>query len=243
MKAAVLGTIDYHTTMQQAAKNALQRQAGYIPQVCNSAIEIELPCVHETFTKHADGITQSLAYMENARDCNPRSLYLYLAWLLIGSDNPFRLNRYLENDAFHQRIAFQYFGIALGLVLPTGIYQRSLGFDLRHGRFIAERIAELAYELVHTHFRHYFGYNNLPGYLKLRTTDIRNDVVTYTAYFARQYPEDYMEEFSMSSGSAYRLHITYFLSKQLRRWMYLSDMELLPIFRQLMLDLYSTSAL
>lgn len=33
MKAAVLGTNDYHAVMQQAAKNALLRQGGYVPQV------------------------------------------------------------------------------------------------------------------------------------------------------------------------------------------------------------------
>ncbi len=31
MKAAVLGTNDYHAVMQQVAKNALQRQGGYVP--------------------------------------------------------------------------------------------------------------------------------------------------------------------------------------------------------------------
>lgn len=110
MKAAILGTDDYHATMQQIAQNALLRR--YILQT--SEVALELPAVDKRFAKHTDTFVQSILRDKSFINCNPRSPYLFLAWLLIGSDNQYRTHPLVDNIKIQLMVAILQLRIALG---------------------------------------------------------------------------------------------------------------------------------
>jgi hypothetical protein len=107
---AVLGTDDYHATMRALVRNALQQQAGYVPQVVSGDDGL-LP-VEAEYLERVDPIMQTLADDETLTGCNPRSPYLMFAWILVGSDNPYR--KYVEDTSIIERIAITHLRIALG---------------------------------------------------------------------------------------------------------------------------------
>lgn len=117
MKEAIIGTDDYHDTMKQVAQNGMQRMAGYKPQIAD--MSIELPPVGEKFAVCADHMVQHITLDHTLINCNPRCPYLFLAWLLIGSDNIFRNSQYIEDDLLHRQVAILHIRIVLGDVLLT----------------------------------------------------------------------------------------------------------------------------
>jgi hypothetical protein len=108
---AVLGTDDYHATMRVIARNALQQQAGYVAPTMDTVTDGIMP-VEAEYLERVDPIMQTLADDETLTGCNPRVPYLMFAWILVGSDNPYR--KYVEDTSIIERIAITHLRIALG---------------------------------------------------------------------------------------------------------------------------------
>jgi hypothetical protein len=109
MKAAILGTDDYHATMQTAARNALH------PQPKIAAIKpFLLPAVAENYAVCSDVIVRRIADIQRKTNCNPRVPYLFLAWFLLGSDNPYRIGPYISDDLKYKQVAILFLRVALG---------------------------------------------------------------------------------------------------------------------------------
>ena len=113
IKNAVIGTEAYHETMRQIATDGLQRMAGYKVQSLDSLC-CYIPPVDSDYLDRVDTIMQTLADDVSLTDCNPRSPFLMLAWLLIGSDNPYASCQYVYDAKLHTRIAIILIRIALG---------------------------------------------------------------------------------------------------------------------------------
>jgi hypothetical protein len=115
LKAAVLGTADYHTTMRQIVDDSLRRLVNYVPSHMNVDNSYNsLPPVHADYLPQVDLIMQKLAGDNELLDCNPRSPYLMLAWLLIGSDNEYRICQYIDDMCIAKQAAIIHIRIALG---------------------------------------------------------------------------------------------------------------------------------
>jgi hypothetical protein len=112
---AVLGTEDYHATMRVIARNALQQQAGYVAPTMDTVTDGIMP-VEAEYLERVDPIMQTLADDETLTGCNPRVPYLMFAWILVGSDNPYR--KYVEDTSIIGRIAIIHLRIALGDAPP-----------------------------------------------------------------------------------------------------------------------------
>jgi hypothetical protein len=70
--------------------------------------------VAENVAACADAIVQRIANDETLVDCNPRSPYLFLTWLLIGDDNFNRVNLNVEIDQLEVDVAILLLRLALG---------------------------------------------------------------------------------------------------------------------------------
>lgn len=99
--------------MRQIATTGLQRMAGYIAPVMTVTDSV-IASVHENYLERVDPIMQALADDESLVNCNPRAPYLMLAWLLVGSDNPYRSCKYVDNTTIHKQVAIIHIRIALG---------------------------------------------------------------------------------------------------------------------------------
>lgn len=113
MKAAIIGTTEYHKAMRQITANTLQRVAGFIAPTM-PVREIQIESVHESYLERVDAVMQALADDSDLVNCNPRSPYLMLAWLLVGSDNPYRSCQYVDDTRIHRQVAIIHIRIALG---------------------------------------------------------------------------------------------------------------------------------
>lgn len=119
LKAAVVGTEDYHSIMRQIAVNTIQHKAGYTPQTAARATPI--PSVEKNFAACADALVQAITRNQAHNHCNRRSPYLWLVWLLVGSDNPYRTAQYVDDDTLLRQITMILIRIALGDVLTSSI--------------------------------------------------------------------------------------------------------------------------
>src|SRR5688572_12972204 len=115
LKAAVLGTADYHTTMRQVADDGLRRRVNYVPQ--RMALENPVLPVHPGYLESVDPIMQVLIGDDQISHCNQSSPYLVLAWLLLGSDNEYRICQYVDDVRILKQVAITHIRIALGNML------------------------------------------------------------------------------------------------------------------------------
>jgi hypothetical protein len=117
MKAAILGTQsmpeqDERALLRSVGIAALQQMAGYVPaQIPPQTLRlfpVEAPyrdCALRLMVQLCD---------QPIEDCNPRVPYLFLAWLLVGSDNDYRATQYVMNDQIVRRIAAAFISMACG---------------------------------------------------------------------------------------------------------------------------------
>ena len=112
-QASIEGTTEYHPIMRQIVTNSLQRMAGYIAPTM-SIPEIQITPVHENYLEQVDAMMQALANDDSLVNCNPRAPYLLLAWLLVGSDNPYRNCQYVNDTRIHKQVAIIHIRIASG---------------------------------------------------------------------------------------------------------------------------------
>jgi hypothetical protein len=134
VKAAIIGTQDYHGVMRCAAEVALFRGAGYTAQVTQDTT-IELNPVGTFFERLAEKLFQGLTTKHKTPYkkgiitiidygggspakapyiASPRMPYLLIAWILVGADNPYRCNQYFDDDAILWHIARLFVVLALG---------------------------------------------------------------------------------------------------------------------------------
>src|SRR5688572_31978742 len=95
LKAAVLGTANYHATMREIVDGSLRRRVNFVPQ--RMASDKPLLSVYPNYLDEVDVIMNDLSNDDWLTNCNPRSPYLLLVWLLIGSDNNYRVCQYFDD--------------------------------------------------------------------------------------------------------------------------------------------------
>jgi len=125
MKAALLGTDHYQhdtnpqTILREAGINYLQRMAGYIPNTM-PVNPITLPPANGFSQYTTDTIMSNLSG-QTVTNCNQRVPLLLLAWLLVGSDNEFRVSSYAAQANIVRDVAFMLLRCAMGehLILST----------------------------------------------------------------------------------------------------------------------------
>jgi len=121
MKAALLGTQHYRVTQTEreillaAGAAGFRRMAGYTPPQMPVKIPTLSP-VANSFAAYADAMMTELCG-EAVPGCIPRVPYLVLAWLLIGSDNEYRVFQYTIEPLIFSQVARQLLWIALGYEL------------------------------------------------------------------------------------------------------------------------------
>jgi hypothetical protein len=131
VKAAIIGTQDYHEVMRCAAEAVLFRRAGYTAQVTQDTT-IELNPVLRLFERYSvhlmryfvDNVTpygidtirfdRGILDKNSPYSFNSRMPYLVIAWILIGADNPYRCNQYVKDETIMWRVAQLFVAIALG---------------------------------------------------------------------------------------------------------------------------------
>jgi hypothetical protein len=103
MKAAIRGTdhcrdnFNPRTVLHEAAVQGLQYMAGYVPaQMPIQSIDLPPVIAHDQRTSD-DFMTSLCGYA--VQQCNQRVPYMLLAWLLVGSDNPYRVKDYAAYDS------------------------------------------------------------------------------------------------------------------------------------------------
>jgi hypothetical protein len=76
--------------------------------------------------------------------CNPRVPYLLLAWLLVGSDNRFRINRNVDDDTLIRYISHFFVEIAMGAVVDkeTLAELSDMAWDTWQGAFETRSVAQ-----------------------------------------------------------------------------------------------------
>jgi hypothetical protein len=121
LKSAILGTQhtgdDARDILRQAGIRGFQRLAGYIAPVMPVLDDYEIAPVHENYLALVDPMIQELADNKNLVNCNPRAPYLLLAWLVVGSDNPYRSCQYASDTRIHNQVAIYHIRIALGDII------------------------------------------------------------------------------------------------------------------------------
>jgi hypothetical protein len=113
LKAAILGTSDYHATMREIVDTSLRHRINYVPQRMSVDSNCILPPVHPNYLYEIDLKIQEFGD-EWITNCNPRSPYLLMAWLLIGSDNKYRACQYVDEMNITKHVAIIHIRIALG---------------------------------------------------------------------------------------------------------------------------------
>jgi hypothetical protein len=117
MKAAILGTQslpaqDERALLRSAGIAAFRQMAGYIPSQIPSQT-IRLFPLESPYRECALRLMVQLC-SQPLEVCNPRIPYLFLAWLLVGSDNHYRATQYVSDDRIVRRVAAAFISIACG---------------------------------------------------------------------------------------------------------------------------------
>jgi hypothetical protein len=210
MKEVLVGTINYHEIMQEVLKRTMQYRAGYIPQKMD---EPEcLPPVAENIAACADTIVQAITDNRTLSHCNPRFPYLFMAWVLVGSDNPDETYMNLKVAESNHHTAAILIRLALGDAVPeteiAAVFP-NIHYMLRDITKVLCKWADRATSTC----THSFDGNSIQAiYTALR-------IVREAVY------------------SAETLQI---FRQRLTEWAYLSDDETLQIARQLLFDILET---
>lgn len=207
MKAAILGTTDYHTTMQQIAQNALQRMGGYIPQ--KAEIPTSLPPISEDFSGCAVETIQKILDWKLGTDINPRSLYLFLVWVLVGSDNPYHLCKHDEKIPFDKRVA-------------TLLIRLALGDELRRDEV---RTIEVS------------GYTTFLRIEKVKVISLDESFTTTLAEHIIKVINAAYDRLASKHWNGDLFTIWSCFTQQMQEWAYISDEEAGLIARQLLFDI------
>jgi hypothetical protein len=118
MKAAILGTAqvgklgEETTILHNAGLTTLQQMAGYVAQTM-PVKPLILPPVTAHDQQTADAIMSGLC-RRAVHNCNLRVPYLMLAWLLVGSDNEFRVAGYAAKDSYLRLVTLRLLRFAVG---------------------------------------------------------------------------------------------------------------------------------
>jgi hypothetical protein len=227
VKAALLGTTDYHATMRELARDALLRK--YILQMTENALE--LPPVDKRFTQHTDTFIQSILRNNSFINCNPRSLYLFLAWLLSGSDNQYRTYPFADNIKLQLMVAILQLRIALGDNTVDDMLNSVMIQTENEPMQTPYKIVEVAYSaLLESDIE-------FAAYFAVKST------VSYAADVQKNSNSGYPYGFSNDSSSEiktlnrFRGLIWNYVTLRLKEWAYISDDEALQIARQLLFDI------
>ena len=126
MKDAVLGTNhnadDARAILRQAGMHSFQRLAGYIPQVMPLDTPM-LPPVCHPFEQGTDAMMLHFCN-QRMKGCNPRVPYLLFIWLLVGSDNKYRLQQYMKDKDILRQLAMLLIAITCGSTPHTNSVQQ-----------------------------------------------------------------------------------------------------------------------
>lgn len=123
MKAAILDTEDYHATMREIVDSSLRRRMYYVPQRMES--DKPLLSVYPSYLDEVDVIMNDLSNDDWLTNCNPRSPYLLLVWLLIGSDNKYRICQYFDDVQGHQTSRQHSYSHGIRRHADRGVYKPS----------------------------------------------------------------------------------------------------------------------
>jgi hypothetical protein len=142
MKAALLGTDHYQheanpqTILRDTGIKYLRHMAGYIPKTMPvTPITLPHPIIFEQFTTNC--IMTSLCG-QTVTNCNPRAPLLMMAWLLVGSDNEFRVSAYATQVSFVRDVTFMLLRYALGERLILSTYYHAIMGNLRGSKPVDE---------------------------------------------------------------------------------------------------------
>jgi hypothetical protein len=116
----------------QRAITKLQYKAAYVPGKLDEPVSTLMP-VGDLFAEVAKFKMTRLCD-EPIEVCNPRAPYLVLAWLLVGSDNPYRVNQYVANDdRIMCSVAYRLLMIACGIIrTPMELSATVVGWAARN---------------------------------------------------------------------------------------------------------------
>lgn len=112
LKAAILGTEDYHVTMREITDSSLHRIVNYVPQRMKP--DNPVLSVHPDYLERVNEMMTGFSSYTRITNSNPRSPYLVLAWLLVGSDNEHRICQYVDEVRTLKQVAIILIRIALG---------------------------------------------------------------------------------------------------------------------------------
>ena len=158
-------------------------------------------------------------------DCNPRSPYLVLVWMLIGSDNEYRICQYVDARHLLKQVAIIHIRIVLGDVPAYSVKKASeAARNVSHTRVTKDAtwtawcatawVADTALWAATIH-----------------ATDLIRGAAHSTLFAVKD-----AEEAARMSGVAANSAKTA-ISAKARQWAHISDEEALQIARQLMLDI------
>jgi hypothetical protein len=226
LKAAILGTEDYHATMREIVDTSLRRRINYVPQRMSVDSNCILPPVHADYLPQVDLIMQKLADDNELVNCNPRSAYLMLAWLLMGSDNEYRTCLYVDM-LIPKQVAIILIRIALG--------NTPLSVELKA---VARAVDEAKWASQDTYW---FAWNGVWAVARAATSAADRDRITFRVKGIAEFAAAaiaVMESVAKNDGIADGVVKTTISSKA-RQWAHISDEEALQIARQLTLDILS----
>jgi hypothetical protein len=261
LKAAILGTENYHATMREIMDSCLHLRVHYLPPRMNP--DSSLPPVESYYSAPADRLMQNLvrdwfgnekiyldwrspittvweiglklnrtlATLHSPSDnlfdnCNPRSPYLVLAWLLISSDNKYRICQYSDNIPLLKQVAIMHIRIALGDNPPVSEMTDTLmvAFDRAN---VPQRNTLTLYWLVWTA-------TVCAAMIATKIHELSHNAVANDARAVAEYAINANASVGLSRVAA-RIAI----STKARQWAHISDEEALQIARQLTFDILS----
>jgi hypothetical protein len=231
LKAAILGTDNYHATMRQTADSSLRRALSYTPPRLNvDSLHNSFPLVHAACSQETDKMMQQLGSDSRFTNCNKCSPYLILAWLLIGSDNEYRTCQYLDDLRLPKQIAIIHVRLALGNVNVKG--EKEVVTQVA-------RASRIALDNWRPKDRHITRVALLATWAAARTAQaivatIRSVNIPGAAGGAAKAAEDAASMSGVVEGVARTA-----ISTKAREWAHISDEEALRIARQLTLDILS----
>jgi hypothetical protein len=198
-----------------------------------------LPPVHADYLERVDLIMQDLGEDEGLANCNPRSPYLLLAWLLVGWDNEYRTCQYLDEMRITKQVVSIHIRIALGdTPLHDGIWDIvGVVRDIRANR-TARDVTWIAWSATWSVARAalttWAGNWSISSAALTRQTSWVAGGTAGAAKAAAKAAEDAAMTFGVVDDAA-RVAI----STKARQWAHISDEEALQIARQLTLDIFS----
>jgi hypothetical protein len=230
LKAAILGTEDYHATMRELANSGLRRKLNYAPLQMNPDSP-HLP-VTPVYVEPPDLIMQILANDGTIADCNRRSIHLVVAWLLVASDNEYRICQYIDNVWIIKLVAILHIRIALGdMPSDSAIdYAVSVTGDNRAATKTAEDVTSGAWSAT-------WGTAQVAWAVKAGLIyKGRRSAAGAIGYSIESAAFAHATATASTDAGDVAINATY---TKAREWAYINDEEALQIARQLTLDILS----